>query len=102
MSMSFKSNLYYNPEDFDLTVVGEVDAGEAYQFNTVCVWQDKDGQLYYASDEGCSCPAPFENFNNLADLTPLVSLSEFKDAMRGTGASLSDRLDLLRAVEALQ
>lgn len=67
------SNLYYNPEDFDLELVTEHELDdEAYQFNVVAVWRNKStGQLLWATDSGCSCPSPFEDYSELAQLEPL-------------------------------
>lgn len=70
-------NLYYSPEDYDLTLVGSIDWNdEPYSFDLTVVWKDKDGNLYWASDSGCSCPSPFEDFSNKDDLNT-GSLQEF-------------------------
>ena len=67
--MSWDSNIYYHPEKYGLEEVGEVDwDDEPYQFNITAVWRDENGDYYLASDSGCSCPAPFEDFNSLSDL----------------------------------
>jgi hypothetical protein len=70
--------LYYNPEKFHLTPVGEIEWGSGhYEFDLTVVWQHEDGTFYWAEDSGCSCPTPFEEFTKVADLNPLTSLSEF-------------------------
>jgi hypothetical protein len=62
-------NIYYNPEKYGLTVVGEIEWSEpCYSFDTTVVWKDKDGIYYWASDSGCSCPSPFEELNSLDDV----------------------------------
>jgi hypothetical protein len=62
-------SLYYDPEDFGLTVVGEVEWSEpSYSFNRTVIWRDNYGQLYWASDSGCSCPSPFEWVDSLDQL----------------------------------
>jgi len=64
-----KPDLYYQPEKFGITPVGEVDwDDESCSFNITVVWQSKeDPQVFYwAQDSGCSCPAPFEGFTSLA------------------------------------
>jgi hypothetical protein len=61
--------LYSNPEEYGLTMVGEVDWNdEPYEFCLTVVWRDEAGNLYWGEDEGCSCPEPFEN-QNRDDLT---------------------------------
>jgi hypothetical protein len=56
------SNFYYDPQDFRLTPIGEVDWSDGnYCFDLTVVWQrDFDGKIVYAEDSGCSCPSPFE------------------------------------------
>lgn len=34
----------------------------AYEFNTLCFWKTKTGEVYMAHDSGCSCPVPFKSF----------------------------------------
>lgn len=65
------SGVYYRPEEHGLELVGEVQWGEAcYDFDLTAVWRDPlSGQLYYADDSGCSCPAPFEDFLTRESLT---------------------------------
>jgi|SRR5687768_2287599 len=61
-------DLYYNPDKFGLEVVVEVEWSEpCYDFDLTVVWIDKDGTYYWASDSGCSCPSPFEDYNRLED-----------------------------------
>jgi len=61
-------NIYYSPEKFGLTVVDEDERGGSYEFDTIVLWQHEDGTYYWAEDNGCSCPTPFESFRSLADL----------------------------------
>lgn len=70
------SNIYYDPEKFGLTAVGEVDwLGGGYEFDLTVVWRrDLDGALVYAEDSGCSCPTPFEG-QGVADLTACTPAS---------------------------
>lgn len=58
------SNLYYNPEEFGLEIVDELEDPQAdYSFNKIVVWKHKETKkLFWASDSGCSCPSPFENY----------------------------------------
>lgn len=53
-------NIYYNPEKFGLTEVGQVEFSTGcYEFDTFAVWKDGAGKFYWAQDSGCSCPEPF-------------------------------------------
>lgn len=69
--------IYNHPEKFGLTQVGQVDwdGGDDYGFDFTVVWKDKNGNLYWASDAGCSCPSPFEDFSD--DLSELETGSFF-------------------------
>ena len=63
------SNPYYNPEDFGLTIVDEIEwRDEPYEFDMTVVWKDKSGKYWIASDSGCSCPSPFETYDTLESL----------------------------------
>ena len=71
--------VYYSPEDFDLTTIGEISwDDEPYAFDLTVVWKDKDGNLYWASDSGCSCPSPFEDFTS-KDQLETGNLQDFID-----------------------
>lgn len=63
-------NLYYNPEKFGLTPVGEIDWSDGcYQFDLTVVYRrDLDGRLVYVEDSGCSCPEQFGD-KGIPDLT---------------------------------
>lgn len=64
------SNPYYNPEDFDLEIVGSIDLAEPdYSFDLLVVWYHAPtSTFYWASDSGCSCPSPFEDYHSLEQL----------------------------------
>lgn len=75
-------NIYYNPEKFGLTMIGEIDWSDgSYQFDLTVVWKrDSDGKFVYAEDSGCSCPSPFGD-TGVQDLTVLRKrggLADFK------------------------
>lgn len=56
-------NIYYNPEKLDLEIFGTLEADLSYEFDILLVVKDKEsGKLFYATDSGCSCPTPFEDF----------------------------------------
>lgn len=76
------SNVYYNPGEFGLTTVGEIDAGGGYEFDTFAVWQDNGtGRLWYAEDSGCSCPSPFEDISFAQGMTEVHTLQQLIDAV---------------------
>ena len=60
--MSRKINPYYNPEKLELELYSLGEPGLSYEYNTLCFWATTDGKIYTASDSGCSCPTPFENY----------------------------------------
>lgn len=69
-------NVYYDPEKFDLSPVGDIDfSSGSYEFDMTVVWRrGSDGLFFYADDSGCSCPAPFESVG-INDLTLAESLA---------------------------
>ena len=63
------SNPYYQPEELGLTTIAELnDNAASYDFNMVVAWKHTDGSIYWQQDSGCSCPAPFEDYHDLASL----------------------------------
>ncbi|GIG27142.1 DUF7574 domain-containing protein [Cellulomonas denverensis] len=75
-------NLYYDPEKFGLTTVGELDySSGAYEFDLTVVWVDEARHLYYADDSGCSCPSPFEGTGR-NDLTR-TTITGLRNHLRG-------------------
>lgn len=64
-------NVYYNPEEFGLETVGEFEIEASfYSFDIFAVWRDpKSGKFYTATDSGCSCPTPFEDYDSIESLT---------------------------------
>lgn len=82
----FEENPYYNPGACGLKLIDSIDFADSYEFDIVAVWEDiETGQRYYASDTGCSCPTPFEDFRSLSDMNPLNgnTMSEFKEFVNG-------------------
>lgn len=73
------TSAYYHPEHLDLVPVGAVEDDEPYQFDIVAVWVHVPSRrMFWARDNGCSCPAPFENYTLLEHLTE-VSVRSFHD-----------------------
>jgi hypothetical protein len=78
---SYDSNPFYSPEGFDPPLVLEASLStnnEAYEFGYIAVWSlaSDRSKFFYATDAGCSCPTPFEDFNTLDDLTPIGETTE--------------------------
>lgn len=78
----FEANPYYSPEKCGLTLIDTLHGEEDYSFSIVCVWKDNSsGKFYWASDSGCSCPTPFEDYTRLSDLSALrENFHNFKEA----------------------
>lgn len=77
-------NLYYDPEHFGLTVIGELNDPEAsWSFDTFVVWKHEEtGTIYWARDSGCSCPSPFDIYTSLGTATKVISMHDFIDAVK--------------------
>lgn len=74
------SNIYYEPEAFGLTTVGELDLGGGYDFDKFVIWQDNGtGRLWYAEDRGCSCP--FEDVSFADGMTEVYTPQQLIDAV---------------------
>lgn len=71
-------DVYYQPEKFGLTIVAEVDPSEEYEFDITAVWKHEDGRVFWGQDSGCSCPSPFEGYNNIDDLTELRNYEDYR------------------------
>ena len=67
-------NPYYNPQELELELISFDEPDLSYEYNTLCFWATKDGQIYSASDSGCSCPTPFEEYDvpTTEELLPLL------------------------------
>lgn len=69
-------DVYMQAEKFELSIVGELDNPFAhYNFDMLVVWQHEDGRLFYATDSGCSCPSPFEDYHSIDSLTEITDES---------------------------
>ena len=87
-------NIYYRPEAHGLTIIAEAnDPNACYSFNDFVVWKDEGGNLFYASDCGCSCPTPFEDYKSKDDLFALVDWDDFMEAIERWGDSVDWRRD---------
>jgi hypothetical protein len=98
--MGYYNDPYSSPEKYGLEIVGEVEwYDEPYEFDMTVVWKDKEGQLYYASDSGCSCPSPFEDFDSVQDLT--VATKHEILTYLGEHAQTGEAINLIEKVAAL-
>jgi len=101
-------NIYYNPEKCGLETVATLDEDLSYEFNTLLVVKDKySGKLFFASDAGCSCPTPFEDYyfkgadnNNLEELTK-SNLENFERQVQDFPVDMGERQKMIVAVRAL-
>lgn len=98
---SYDSNVYYNPEKWDLTPVDEIELSSGdYEFDIVAVWKHSSGTLYTARSSGCSCPTPFEEFDKLEDLE-VVHLASLENEINDSYYSYrsdTEKADFLRKV----
>lgn len=102
-------NLYYYPEHQGCKIVAVLDQAGAYAFNTILFVQ-KDGEVRYACDSGCSCPTPFDGVTwesatpvrNSGDVERAVMRWWNRDPDRwdGGGVTLAQCRDLIRKVTA--
>lgn len=56
-------NPYYDPAKLGLIMLEFDQPNMDYEYNTLCFWVTESGQVYSASDSGCSCPTPFEYYS---------------------------------------
>ncbi len=69
----FAPDPYNQPEAFGLEIISTIDDPRCYEFNLLVVWRHiETGKLYWATDSGCSCPLPFEDYSQLSDLDEIV------------------------------
>jgi len=97
-------NVYSNPEAFGLTLVGEAAAELYYSFDITAVWE-KDGKVYVARDEGCSCPSPFENYTRITHLTEIRDTGKLRalidDSSYSPNYDPAEVRDLVNKVHAI-
>lgn len=100
--MSDWKNPYYNPEHFGLEIVAELNPHLSYEFDMVVVWKDKEGNLFWAGDAGCSCPTPFENYTSIETLNRF-NYDEIESYTKGRtyGVSEGERHEFLSKVRQL-
>jgi len=75
-------SIAYNPEQYGLETVGEVEwTDESYSFDVTVVFRSLEGDLYWADDSGCSCPGLLEGwtFDQLTKGTKWELAAHLKD-----------------------
>ena len=81
--------IYCDPKQFGLKVFAETsNPALDYEFSMFVVWQDGEGNLFYAADSGCSCPEPFEDITSIEQLNTIIGadgLKAFFDALTSWG-----------------
>lgn len=67
-----------------LDIVADFDWVEAsYEYDETRIYHaGRTGQLFYASDSGCSCTLPFEDIKTISDLTELENLQAVFDMFK--------------------
>ncbi len=98
------SNVYSDPEYLGLEIIEALDEeGLGYEFNTLCVWKDKEGNLYFATDSGCSCPSPFEDYNSIDSLERITkaNFDVFEKVVHEFPAKADESKSLIDKVKAL-
>jgi hypothetical protein len=98
--MTYDSNIYYSPEKFGYTTLGEIDFGESYEFDIYVVFV-RNGKVFYTQDSGCSCPSPFEDTTE-DDLEEITDSMAFKEILNeqsvGSAAFDADIADLVTKI----
>lgn len=91
------------------TKIGEIEwDNESYAFNITGLWtRDSDGTLWMAHDQGCSCPTPWESFDELERVFTVDQIRELRrehaDSYSGDRVILSDWENFVTtATEALE
>lgn len=109
------ADVYGNPHKFGLTKVTEFDRAEPdYSFNIFVVWYREENRNYYwASDSGCSCPSPFEDYaarkndndeldsGDVDNVLSQLSVGGFEDVVAAMSVSASESYSKLYAVTEL-
>lgn len=79
------TNVQSNPGQSGLRTVAELELSEpCWSFDTVIVWADEHGHLWWAHDEGCSCPTPFDGFQLGDQIRPLRNDNDYGELVRFT------------------
>lgn len=78
------NDVYYNPADHGLEIVGEFDWDEpCYSFDICVVWKERRGVYWVGNDSGCSCPSPFEYITDKNELDGPYNKTGLKRRLEG-------------------
>ncbi len=96
--------MYYNPEQYGMEIVVQLDDPDAsYSFDMFVVWMRRsDGELFYGTDSGCSCPSPFENVTGVEMLCQLGDMKSFERELTAWGSRYFDAQELASVVEKVE
>lgn len=82
--MYYKENVYYSPASHGLVLLRTIDLAEPdYSFYLLAIFQSATNpeNYYLATDSGCSCPSPFEDYLDVESLTgPLTYAQAVEEA----------------------
>lgn len=56
-------NPNYGYEKLGWKMISFDEPNMSYEYNTLCFWITPDNRVFSASDSGCSCPIPFEEYS---------------------------------------
>jgi len=94
------SNVYYSPEKYGLEIVGTVDVEVPdYSFSIIGVfYSPTTGSFYLGHTAGCSCPTPFEEFEQIEDLDEHKTAQAVVSALLYYGSTYEDSGDLIARI----
>lgn len=72
-------NPHDDPKKLGLVLLSFYDPNLYYEFDILCFWATPDKKVYTASDGGCSCPHPFEDFEGETYDEVIQKLERVKD-----------------------
>lgn len=78
-----KINPYYDPHKLSLEMISFHEPGLSWEYNTLCFWATEDGRVYSASDSGCSCPTPFEQYEGEDEKEVITKLERVGSVEQG-------------------
>lgn len=73
-----------------------LDEDLCYEFNILTFWRLPDGRVFMASDSGCSCPMPFEDYEGrtadeiIQKLEQVPTLAVAEQAIKGWNVNSYD------------
>ncbi len=96
---------YIDPQEkLGLKMVESMDDAGSWEFHKIAFWQHEvSGELYWATDSGCSCPSPWEDHDELADFTRLTEqgFPEFETAAMGWEVGKQEKMDFVSKAKEL-